>query len=189
MDDYLTWTPNPVSLTDGLIGDVVNTPAVNTGGMPLAAVEGYTAGTTATPETQIAAPEFDPSAFHADMQARQSQNILQPEPNKPLEEKSFFSNLGDSFSATMKKRGGEIFASTMAASAQGVIAYLLQRKKERADRDLENTRNQNKVAETNASVARASAMPKLGSIVKPGVTGQQRTGSGGLISAVQQRGG
>ena len=177
-DPNAAWTPNtPITYTgdpsnDSLTNGLIDSLPVNSPSEPVQSVDSA----------------LNPSTFQADMQARQSQNILQPEPNKPLEEKSFFSNLGDSFSATMKKHGGEIFASTMVGSAQGVLAYLLQRRQERAARDLENTKNQNRVAETNASVARASAMPKLGSIVKPGVTGQQRTGSGGLISAVQQRG-
>lgn len=95
------------------------------------------------------------------------------------EEKGFWDTVGESLSKTMKKSGGEIFANTLAGSANGVLMYLLQRRKERADLDLENRRNQNKVNETNAAISRASAMPRVGSVIKS----PQPSQSPGLINA------
>lgn len=174
-DQNATWNPNtPIAYT-GVDQGLIDMPQQQT-----------SAPAENAPAWNPNASQFDPTAFRESVQ--QNQDIMRPADNKPAEpDKSFWSQIGDSFSASMKKNGGEIFANVMAGSAQGVLAYLIQRRQERAARELEDQRNQNKVAETNASVARASAMPRLGSIVKPGVTGSQVPGSGGLIGATQQR--
>lgn len=100
--------------------------------------------------------------------------------------KSTIDGIGVSLSAMLKSHGGEIFAKTMAGSAQGVLGFLAARRKARGDAELQDKKFAYETQAKNAQVARASAMPVVGSMVKPGVTGQRQLGNQQAIAPTPQ---
>lgn len=124
----------------------------------------------------------------------QQQTYEAPEAVKGATEKGnwFTESLG-SLSQMMKTHGGEVFAKTMAGSAAGVLQFLAARRQARGNLDLQNLKYQQETDAKNAEIARASRMPAVKSMVKPGVTGRQKLGTqqpptqSGLISPVAQR--
>lgn len=97
-----------------------------------------------------------------------------------------FQEVVDNAKGFMQKNGGEIFAKTMMYSAAGVLQYLAQRRTQRATSE----ENDKERAYKREEVARASSMPIVTSVVKPGVSGKQAVGnqgSQGLISNIRQR--
>lgn len=100
--------------------------------------------------------------------------------------KSTIDGIGVSISEMLKKNGGEIFVNTMAGSAKGVLNFLAARRKARGDSELQDKKFAYETQTKNAQVARASAMPTLGSMVKPGVTGQRKVGNQQAIAPTPQ---
>lgn len=186
---------------DPLDPNTWNEPAGNTANQGLISSPDTTiqdmGGYSAEPATQTAQPGsfrtedqtaqnwFGPTNEPWMMSNQGAAPVIQPE-TKVDEQKSNLENISTSLSAMLKTHGGEIFAKTMAGSASGVLNFLAARRKARGDAELQDKKFAYETQTKNAQVARASAMPTVGSMVQPGVTGRRQVGNQQTIAPAPQ---
>lgn len=148
---------------------------------PLSGYNQSLAGASAEQQPTYA-PTIEPDIGGFDFVGNYSQSLA-----GESKQSTAFQEVVDNAKGFMQKNGGEIFAKTMMYSAAGVLQFLAQRRAQRATSE----ENDKERAYKREEIARASSMPIVTSVVKPGVSGKQAVGNQGgqgLISNVRQRG-
>lgn len=77
------------------------------------------------------------------------------------------SGVWDNIQGFLKQNSGQIFAKAFLGAGQGVLGYLAERRKAREAAAARTQNNQFVADQRNADVARASAVPVVGSMINP----------------------